>query len=398
VSNSIQTPLNDVVKRSLGAVVAADVHLVGGEVLLDQSMLNSKSVPIEAGAGVQTYAGHRRYRKGAFAGLNRRLHACRCDRFCCRRGPREGSGVSTFGDPRTVPAAERMKMKINSKDFLVRERDGVDLKKWPTKVDPVYKSKEEYQELLRGHVGQLSSQQQLLYASNRYAVLLIFQAMDAAGKDGAIRHVMSGVNPQGCQVFSFKHPSPAELKHDFLWRTTRELPERGRIGIFNRSYYEEVLIVRVHREILRSEGIPSAPHDDKAVWHDRYRSIVDLEKHLHGNGTRIIKFFLHLSKEEQRTRFLARIDEPEKNWKFSAADIVERKFWKQYMSAYERCLSATSTRDAPWYVVPADDKENARLIVSRIVLDTLEGLKMAFPETSAKRRQELLSIRKQLAK
>jgi polyphosphate kinase 2 (PPK2 family) len=174
--------------------------------------------------------------------------------------------------------------------------------------------------------------------------------------------------------------------------------ERGRIGIFNRSYYEEVLIVRVHREILRSEGIPSAPHDDKAVWYDRYRSIVDLEKHLHGNGTRIIKFFLHLSKEEQRKRFLARIDEPEKNWKFSAADIAERKFWKQYMSAYERCLSATSTRDGPWYVVPADDKENARLIVSRIVLDTFEGLKMAFPETSAKRRQELLSIRKQLAK
>ena len=235
-------------------------------------------------------------------------------------------------------------MKINSKDFRVREGDGVDLKKWPTKVDPVYKSKEEYQELLRGHVGQLSSQQQLLYASNHYAVLLIFQAMDAAGKDGAIRHVMSGVNPQGCQVFSFKHPSLAELKHDFLWRTTRELPERGRIGIFNRSYYEEVLIVRVHREILRSEGIPSAPHHDTAVWHDRYRSIVDLEKHLHGNGTRIIKFFLHLSKEEQRKRFLARIDEPEKNWKFSAADIAERKFWKEYKKAYEECLTATSTR------------------------------------------------------
>ena len=289
-------------------------------------------------------------------------------------------------------------MKINSKDFRVREEDGVDLKKWPTKVDPVYKSKEEYQELLREHVAQLSSQQQLLYASNRYAVLLIFQAMDAAGKDGAIKHVMSGVNPQGCQVFSFKHPSPAELQHDFLWRTTRELPERGRIGIFNRSYYEEVLIVRVHREILRSEGIPSAPRDDKAVWHDRYRSIVDLEKHLHGNGTRIIKFFLHLSKEEQRKRFLARIDEPEKNWKFSAADIVERKFWKQYMSAYERCLSATSTRDSPWHVVPADDKENARLIVSRIVLDTFEALKMTYPKTSAKRRRELQLIRRQLAK
>ena len=184
----------------------------------------------------------------------------------------------------------------------------------------------------------------MLYASNRYAVLLIFQAMDAAGKDGAIRHVMSGVNPQGCQVFSFKHPSAAELEHDFLWRTTRDLPGRGKIGIFNRSYYEEVLIVRVHPEILRSEGLPDAPHDEKKVWHDRYRSIVDLERHLHENGTRIIKFFLHLSKEEQRKRFLARIDEPEKNWKFSAADIAERKFWKQYMKAYEKCLSATSTR------------------------------------------------------
>jgi PPK2 family polyphosphate:nucleotide phosphotransferase len=289
-------------------------------------------------------------------------------------------------------------MKISSSDFRVREGDEVDLKKWPTKVDPVYKSKEQYPELLKEHVAQLSSQQQLLYASNRYAFLLIFQAMDAAGKDGAISHVMSGVNPQGCQVFSFKHPSAAELQHDFLWRTTRDLPERGRIGIFNRSYYEEVLIARVHPEILRSEGLPDAPHDEKAIWHDRYRSITNLERHLHGNGTCIIKFFLHLSKEEQRKRFLARIDEPEKNWKFSAADVAERKFWKQYMKAYEKCLSATSTRDAPWYVVPADDKENARLIVSRIVLDTFEGLKMAFPETTAKRHRELLSIRKQLAK
>jgi PPK2 family polyphosphate:nucleotide phosphotransferase len=244
----------------------------------------------------------------------------------------------------------------------------------------------------------LSSQQELLYASNRYAVLLIFQAMDAAGKDGAIKHVMSGVNPQGCQVFSFRHPSAEELEHDFLWRTTRDLPERGRIGIFNRSYYEEVLIVRVHPEILRSEGIPDAPHADKAVWHNRYRSIVDMERHLYGNGTRIIKFFLHLSKEEQRRRFLQRIDVPEKNWKFGLADIEERKFWKQYMQAYEECLSATSTRHAPWYVVPADDKENARLIVSQIVLDTLEGLKMTYPKTSAERRRELQSIRKRLAK
>jgi PPK2 family polyphosphate:nucleotide phosphotransferase len=289
-------------------------------------------------------------------------------------------------------------MKINSKDFRVREGHEVDLKKWPTKVEPVYKSKEQYQELLKEHVSQLSARQQLLYASNRYAILLIFQATDAAGKDGAIQHVMSGVNPQGCQVFSYKHPSAAELQHDFLWRTTRDLPGRGKIGIFNRSYYEEVLIVRVHPEILRNEGLPDAPHDEKALWHERYRSIVNLERHLHENGTRIIKFFLHLSKEEQRKRFLERIDEPDKNWKFSAADIAERGFWKQYMKAYEKCLSATSTRDAPWYVVPADDKENARLIVSRIVLDTLEELKMTYPKTSTKRHRELLSIRKQLAK
>ena len=287
-------------------------------------------------------------------------------------------------------------MKISSKDFRVKEGDEVDLGKWATKVEPVYKSKDQYQKVLEEHVAQLSSLQQLHYASNRYAVLLIFQAMDAAGKDGAIRHVMSGVNPQGCQVFSFKHPSPAELQHDFLWRTTRDLPERGRIGIFNRSYYEEVLIVRVHPEILRTEGIPDAPDDEKAIWRDRYRSIVNLERHLHVNGTRIVKFYLHLSKEEQRKRFLARIDEPEKNWKFSLADIAERKYWKQYMKAYEECLSATSTREAPWYVVPADDKENARLIVSQIILDTLEGLEMSYPKTTDERHQELLEIRKQL--
>ena len=289
-------------------------------------------------------------------------------------------------------------MKTNGSEFRVPEGHEVNLRKWPTRVAPVYKSKDQYQTLLAEHVAKLSSQQQLLYASNRHAVLLIFQAMDAAGKDGAIKHVMSGVNPQGCQVFSFKHPSAAELQHDFLWRTTRDLPERGRIGIFNRSYYEEVLIARVHPEILLGEGIPDAPHDNKAVWHDRYRSIVDLERHLHTNGTRIIKFFLHLSKEEQRKRFLARIDEPEKNWKFSNADVEERKFWKHYMKAYEQCLGATSTDHSPWYVVPADDKENARLIVSRIVLDTFEGLKMTYPRTTAKRRRELLAIRKRLVK
>ena len=289
-------------------------------------------------------------------------------------------------------------MKIHTKDFRVGEGDEVDLRKWPTKVDPVYKSKIQYKKRLKEHVWQLSEQQQLLYADNRHAVLLIFQAMDAAGKDGAIRHVMSGVNPQGCQVFSFKHPSDAELEHDFLWRTTRDLPGRGKIGIFNRSYYEEVLIVRVHPELLRGEGLPDALLNEETVWHDRYRSIVDLERHLHENGTRIVKFFLHLSKEEQRKRFLARIDEPEKNWKFSLADIEERKFWDRYMEVYGECLGATSTERAPWYVVPADDKENARLIVSQIVLDTFDELKMAYPKVSAQRRQELQSIGAQLAK
>jgi PPK2 family polyphosphate:nucleotide phosphotransferase len=289
-------------------------------------------------------------------------------------------------------------MHIKSDDFRVREDAKVDLKQWPTHVDPAYGSDEEYQDLLRKHVKALSSQQELLYASDRYAVLLIFQAMDAAGKDGAIQHVMSGVNPQGCQVFSFKHPSAAELKHDFLWRTTRDLPERGRIGIFNRSYYEEVLIARVHPEILLGEGVADAAPDLPSIWRDRYRSIVNLERHLDRNGTRIIKFFLHLSKEEQRKRFIDRIDQPEKNWKFSADDVEERKFWKQYMRAYEKCLSATSTRRAPWYVVPADDKLNARLIVSRIVLDTVESLELSYPKTTAARRRELLLLRDKLAK
>jgi len=289
-------------------------------------------------------------------------------------------------------------MKISLEGFRVREGHEVDLKSWPTMVDPVYKSKDHYQELLSDHVAQLSDLQELLYASNRYAILLIFQAMDAAGKDGAIKHVMSGVNPQGCQVFSFTHPTPTELRHDFLWRTTRDLPERGKIGIFNRSYYEEVLIVRVHPEILRSEGNPDPPHDENVVWRDRYQSIVDLERHLHGNGTRIVKFYLHLSKEEQRKRFLQRIDEPEKNWKFTLADIEERKFWDQYMLAYEACLSATSTSDSPWYIVPADDKQNTRLIVSQIVLDTIEALKMTYPKPTDERRQELQAIRKRLTK
>ena len=286
-------------------------------------------------------------------------------------------------------------MKINPKDFRVRPGENVELKEWPT-LKPYYRSKKHYQEILEEHIGELSSQQRLHWASNRYALLLIFQGMDSAGKDGAIRHVMSGVNPQGCQVFSFKQPSADELEHDFLWRTTCRLPERGQIGIFNRSYYEEVLIVRVHPEILLARGLSDDSIGDKTVWKERYRSILDLEEHLHRNNTRVIKFFLHLSKTEQRKRFLDRIDEPDKNWKFSLADLHERKYWEHYIKAYEACLGATSTHHAPWYVVPADDKENARLIVSQIVLDAFNELGMAYPKVSAERRRQLKSIRKQL--
>jgi PPK2 family polyphosphate:nucleotide phosphotransferase len=289
-------------------------------------------------------------------------------------------------------------MKIDPENFRVSAGQKVELDKWPTTVKPFYQSKKQYKKLLKKDIEELSELQRLLYASNRYAVLLIFQAMDAAGKDGAIGHVMSGVNPQGCQVFSFKQPSAEELEHDFLWRTTRCLPERGRIGIFNRSYYEEVLIVRVHPEILHGQGIPPALLDAKTVWQERYRSIVDFENHLHRNGTRIIKIYLHLSKEEQRKRFLKRIEEPDKNWKFNLTDIEERKLWDRYMKAYEACLSTTSTTTAPWYVVPADDKENARLAISLVLLDTLKGLEMSYPELTRAQRKELQSIRERLAK
>jgi len=287
-------------------------------------------------------------------------------------------------------------MKIDSNDYRVRPREKVNLKKWPTTGKPVCDSKEDYKKLLQKHVEKLSAMQQLLYASDRYALLLVFQGMDAAGKDGAIRHVMSGVNPQGCEVSSFKQPSANELQHDFLWRSAQRLPGRGSIGIFNRSYYEEILAVRVHPELLRNEGLTEELRDDKDFWKQRYRSIVDMESHLHRNGTRIVKIFLHLSLEEQRKRFLARIDEPEKNWKFSLADIHERKFWDRYTEAFEECLHGTSTCHAPWYAVPADDKDNARLIVSQIVLDALGSLRMSYPRTTPKRRIELQAIRKLL--
>ena len=307
--------------------------------------------------------------------------------------------IRAFAIRPSVCRCERVTtMKIDIKKFRVREGEKVKLKKRPTKVHPFYKSKEHYKELLADHIQRLRAQQRLLYADNRYALLLIFQAMDAAGKDGAIAHVMSGVNPQGCQVYSFKHPSLEELDHDFLWRTTCRMPERGRLGIFNRSYYEEVLVVRVHPEILRSQRLPDESLNLKTIWQERYRSIVDLENHLYRNGTRIIKFFLHLSKEEQRKRFLERIDEREKNWKFSLDDMAERKFWKQYMAAYEDCLSATSTRNAPWYAVPADDKENARLIISQVIIDTLSSLKMSYPKPNAAFQRELRSIRRLLTR
>ncbi len=285
---------------------------------------------------------------------------------------------------------------IATKKFRVKEGEKVDLAKWPTRIKPVYSSKEEYHALLAHHVERLSDMQRKLYAGDSHALLLIFQAMDAAGKDGCISHVMSGVNPQGCEVTSFKHPGGAELRHEFLWRSTRVLPERGRIGIFNRSYYEDVLIVRVHPEFLQTEGLELGDDPDK-FWKERYRSIRGLERHLAANNVHVLKFFLHMSKEEQRKRFLARIDEPEKNWKFSQADMAERGFWDEYQQAYEHCLSETSSVDAPWFVIPADDKLSARLIVSKVVLEKMDALKLAYPTVDEARKAELKAIRAQLA-
>jgi PPK2 family polyphosphate:nucleotide phosphotransferase len=298
--------------------------------------------------------------------------------------------------PVNKKSIDKTTTKIKTNQYKVKQDEKVKLKKWATLVEPIYSSKEEYQELLLAQIKELSGLQQLQYASDRYSLLLIFQAMDAAGKDGAIKHVMSGINPQGCQVFSFKHPSATDLDHDFLWRTNQCLPERGRIGIFNRSYYEEVLVVRVHPELLKAEQLPEKEIDTNTLWQHRFESIRDMEKHLHRSGPRIIKFFLHLSKDEQKNRFLERIENPEKNWKFSAADLEERKFWDDYQSAYEDCLSNTSTKNSPWYVIPADDKLNARLLISEIIVETLKDLDMQYPITDNAKQEELLSIREQL--
>lgn len=284
-------------------------------------------------------------------------------------------------------------MKIKAKNFLVKEGKTIKLSDWPTQIDPLATSKREYKQHLQLNTESLSDLQRRLYASNRYALLLIFQGMDCSGKDGVIKHVLSGLNPQGVEVFSFKQPSSEELQHDFLWRTTCRLPERGRIGVFNRSYYEEVLVVKVHQDLLHHQGFDKA---NKEFWSGRYRSILDYEAHLHRNHMRVLKFYLHLSFEEQRKRLLARIDEPDKNWKMQPSDIAERKHWKAYMRAYEDCLSATSTKHAPWFVIPADDKETARLIVSTLLLDALTDLDLAYPKLSKSHQQELANMRQEL--
>jgi len=289
-------------------------------------------------------------------------------------------------------------MEIKTKDFQAPTKTKIKLKKWRTKINPFYASKISYEEILLAQKDNLDKLQRVMYADNHYALLLIFQGMDASGKDSAIRHVMSGVNPQGCDIFSFKQPSAEELEHDFLWRTTCRLPERGKIGVFNRSYYEEVLITRVHPEILQKQHLPQEVLHHKNFWQQRYQSIINFENHLHQNGTQIIKFYLHLSKQEQAKRFLTRIDEPDKNWKLSLTDISERQLWKKYMRAYETCLSTTSTKLNPWYIIPADDKENARLIISQIILEKLSSLKISYPAPNKKHKTELLTIRKLLEK
>jgi len=277
--------------------------------------------------------------------------------------------------------------------FRAKPGRSLRLSRCPTDVPKLYRNDADAEDQLQRQVARTSELQDVLYASDRYSLLLVFQAMDAAGKDGAIKHVMSGVNPLGCQVSSFKQPSPEELDHDFLWRTTLRLPERGRIGVFNRSYYEEVLVVRVHPQFLAAQRLPEGSVESRDFWEGRMRSIRDHEAHLHRNGTRIVKFFLHVSREEQRRRFLDRIDHPDKNWKFNLGDVEERGYWDDYMRAYEEAIAATSTKESPWYVIPADDKKNARLLVSQAVNQALESLDLAYPKLDKARLAELKSAR-----
>jgi len=261
---------------------------------------------------------------------------------------------------------------------------------------PKSQRKELAEKILTQDVSALAEAQEMLYADDSWALLVIFQAMDAAGKDSTIKHVMSGVNPQGVQVYSFKHPSAEELDHDFLWRCTKALPERGRIGIFNRSYYEEVLIVKVHPELVAAQHIPGADPDSQKFWEHRYEDIVNFERHLTRNGTAIVKFFLHVSKAKQRERFLERIENPQKHWKFSAADMKERDYWDQYMDAYEECLSQTSGKSAPWYVIPADHKWVSRALVAAILCDTIKSLGLKWPKVTEEQKAAIQAAKRQL--
>lgn len=290
-----------------------------------------------------------------------------------------------------------MKLACSLADYTVPPHAGASLANRPTRTPRLYRSKQHYLVLLGEYQREISTLQNVLYAHDRYALLLIFQGMDAAGKDGAIRHVMSGVNPQGCQVFSFKQPSSEELDHDFLWRTSKRLPERGRIGIFNRSYYEELLIPRVVPGVLARQRVPDEFLNPDTLWEQRARDIVNLEDYLHRNGTRILKFFLHLSNEEQRTRLLERIDDPDKNWKLTPDDILSREKWDEFQAAYDFAIGATSTAAAPWLVVPADDKRTARLIISHAIIETLRALPIHFPQPSQTHRRELQALRGLLA-
>jgi PPK2 family polyphosphate:nucleotide phosphotransferase len=289
-----------------------------------------------------------------------------------------------------------MNLNCRLADYRISSKTKVRLAKRPTQTKVLYQSKAHYREMLAEYRVDINRLQNILFAHNRYALLLIFQGMDTSGKDGAIKHVMSGVNPQSCQVFSFKQPGHEELAHDFLWRTNKRLPERGKIGIFNRSYYEEVLIARVNPEVLAAQRIPSEFAQPKQIWKERFSDIVNLEDYLHRNGTHVIKFFLHLSKAEQKKRLLARIDEPKKNWKLTPADFEVRRQWAAFQKAYEECLSATSTRHAPWYVIPADDKLNARLIISKIIVEAMKTLRMKYPVAAKKHRRELETLRRLL--
>lgn len=285
---------------------------------------------------------------------------------------------------------------MNTEHFLAYPGKKLNLKDYPTDFTGDYKEKKDAEKDLQKNIKRLAELQDVLYAQNIHALLIIFQAMDAAGKDSTIEHVMSGINPQGCQVVSFKQPSAEELDHDFLWRCAIATPERGRIGIFNRSHYEEVIVVRVHPQVLQAQQLPDEIKNDKNIWKNRYRQIKNFEETLAENGIHTVKFFLHVSKEEQKKRFLARIDEPDKNWKFSAGDVKERELWDDYMNAYRDAIEATSTEKAPWYIIPADKKWFMRLAVSEIIVKKLESLDLQYPVLSETHKQELIEMKKML--